>query len=253
MKNILNKLGKSLLIPALAFSLGTKQVNAQKLEFNPGVYGGAGTTHYSKFEIYPNWQSHFKKLNGNEELKHKKIKAYGDFQIGTDLGISFNEFSFGLNARYSISEVFKEKSLSVIELHNWKFDYARIYEATLKQKYPSLGFYIKFPVGKETKMLLRGSARKAEINEIKREDVSLSPADAKCDPVPIDETSNLTREFERIKSKTLLNKIGLEFQTRDEDEALWGWELYYESDWKRVHELGANVSVYFNLPEKKKD
>jgi hypothetical protein len=251
MKNLLGKIVKPLLIPALALSMNLKNADAQKLEFHPGIYGGVGTTKYSKFEMYSNWEQHFKGLDGDEELKHKKIKAYGDFQVGVDLGISFNNFSFGLNSRYSISEVFKERALSAVELHNWHFDYATVYEATLKQKTPSLGAYVKFPVWEDTEMVLRGSARKSEINEIKREDVYFAPdSDSKCPPTPSDDTDGITREFERARTKTLLNRIGLELQS-PEDEGMWGLELYYETDWKRVHAFGANVNLHFILPEKK--
>lgn len=250
MKNLISKIGKSLLIPALAFSLNTKKVDAQKLELNSGIYFGGGAANYSKFKMYSDWQSHFKDLNGDEKLKHKKLKAYGDFQFGADFGISFKDFSLGLTSRYSIVDLFKEKPLSAVELHNWKFNYAKVHEATLKQKTPSMGIYLKFPVGGETKMILRGYARKAEIDEIKREDIYFATKDSKCDPVPADYTKELTREFERTKIKTILNKLGLEFQSRDEDDILWGLELYYETDWKRVHEVGGNMSVYFNLPKK---
>jgi len=251
MKNILAKITKPLLIPVLALSMNLKNADAQKLEFNPGFYIGGGATTYSNLKIYDDWQSHFKGLSGDEVLKYKKIRGHFNFQPALDLGIAFKNFSFGFNLGYSVSEAVKEKTLSSIDLYNWHYNYARIREASLKQKTPSLGIYLKFPVGDDGKICLRGSARKVDINEIKREDIYFAP-ESKCDQTPIDDTKNSTREFERIGCKTLLNKIGLEYQSFVE-EGLSGFGLYYETDWKRVHELGANVSLYFNLPEKKKD
>ena len=72
MKNILSKIGKSLLIPALAFSLNTKDANSQKLEFKPIVSVGIGTTNQSKFNVYEEWETHFKGLNGDEQLINKE-------------------------------------------------------------------------------------------------------------------------------------------------------------------------------------
>jgi hypothetical protein len=251
MKNIFAKIAKPLLIPALALSMNLKNADAQKLEFNPGFYIGGSATNYSNLKIYDDWKTHFKGLSGDEVLKYKKIRGHFNFQPALDLGIAFKNFSFGLNVGYSVSEAVKEKTLSSIDINNWHYNYARIREASLKQKTPSLGVYLKFPTREGGKVCLRGSARKVDINEIKREDINLNPP-SKCDTTPIDDTKNSTKEFERTECKTLLNKIGLEYQSPVE-EGLSGFGLYYETDWKRVHELGANLSLYFNLPEKKKD
>jgi len=249
MKNLLGKIVKPLLIPALAFSMSLKNTDAQKLEFNPGISLGGGACNYSGIKIYDDWQSHFKNFNGDEELKNKKIKAYFECEVEADLGISFKSFSFGINSRYSIPQAIKGRSLSAIELHNWHFDYAKICEATLNQKYPSLGAYIKFPTRKNEQICFRGSFRKAGISNIKREDINLytkpSP-DAKCDEVPIDDTKNIARVFERTKSKTLLNKMGLEYQIRDRG-SIGGLELYYETDWNKVHELGLSIISYIPI------
>lgn len=250
MKNILSKIGKSLLIPALAFSISTKDANSQKLEFNPEISVGGKFTYHAGLEAYPDWDKHFIKLDGNEELKYKEIGKYCDSQIGADLGIAFKNVSFGLTSRYYITDIKKERTLSSVELHNWKFDYARINEFAMKQITPSIGAYVKFPIGVDYELALKGSSRKVKISEIKREDKDLG-LQLKCDPVPIDETNKLTKEFERSSYKSLLSKIGLELQVIDDSNL--GFEVYYETDWKKIHELGANLSLYFNMPKKKKD
>ena len=51
--------------------------------------------------------NHFKGLSGDEQLKDKKMEEYYDFQVGLDLGLNFNDFSFGLFSRYSITQVNK--------------------------------------------------------------------------------------------------------------------------------------------------
>jgi hypothetical protein len=248
MKNILSKLAKTLLIPALALSMSMKDADAQKLEFKPVISVGGKLTNHADLNVYDNWHKHFSNLRGDEELKYKKIGYYFDSQVGADAGLAFKNFSAGLTSRYYITDFKKERTLSAVELHNWKFDYARIHEFVLKQLTPSLGIYLNFPIDKKRNLSLKGSLRKAKICEIKREDINLKQ-DSKCEE-PADDTNGLTKEFERNCYKTNLSKIALELQTTD--DVTGGIELYYETDWKRVHELGANLSVYFNLPEKKK-
>jgi len=120
MKNILSKIGKSLLIPALALSLNTKDANSQKIEFKPEMSIGAGLSHYSGFKVYQDWNKHFVGLDGDEKLSNKKIAGYPDWQVGLDMGLKFKKFSFGVTSRYSIAEAIKEKSLSTITLNNWR-------------------------------------------------------------------------------------------------------------------------------------
>ncbi|MGY4884035.1 MAG: hypothetical protein ACP5NZ_00460 [Nanobdellota archaeon] len=249
MKNLITKISKIILIPAFAMSMNLKNADAQKLEFYPTFSAGAGLGHYSNFKIYDNWQSHFKGLDGDEVLKDKKIKPYAECEIGADIGIDFNGFSFGINSRYSLAQAIYQRSLSAIELHNWDFDYARIHEATLNQKMPSAGVYFKFPLKNGNRMCLRGGVKKAEINQIKREDDYFTP-DSKCDATPVDDTKNLTYEFERTKNKILLNKMSLEYLT-PVDGGTTGFEFYYETDWKRTHEVGATINLYIDLKENK--
>jgi hypothetical protein len=170
---------------------------------------------------------------------------FTDFGVGADLGIKFKKFSLGLNTEYSLATALENRSLAVIELHNWNFNYAKIHEITLNQKTPSLGIYFKIPFDKENSIKLTGAFRKAQTIEIKREDPNIHPA-AKCAPVPSDNTDDLTKVFEKTKSKTLLNKIGLEYQSKDENGIL-GLSFYYETDWKKIHEFGLNLSLYFDL------
>lgn len=251
MKNILNKLGKSLLIPAIALSLNTKQADAQKLNLHPELSVGYSIPNLSKFKIYDDWESHFKGFNGDEQLINEKLEKSPDLKVGLNLGVDLDNFSVGLFSNYSITQAINQTPLAAIELHNWKFDYAKINEFSLKQKTPSIGAYIAFSLNDNLNICLKGSARTAEINEIKREDIYFSK-DAKCDPIPRDKTEDLTQEFENTKTKTLLNKIGLEVQFSD-DTGNFGLEGFYETDWKRINLLGLNLNFYFNLPKKKKD
>ena len=245
MKNIWNKIVKPLLIPALALSMCLKNMDAQKLEFSPGAYIGGGRSKYSNFKIYDGWQKHFKGLNGDEELKYTEKMKFSDFGVGADLGIKFKKFSMGLNTEYSIAAALEDRPLAAIELHNWNFDYAKIQEIALNQKTPSLGVYIKIPFDEYNSIKLKGAFRKVQTTEIKREDPNIHPA-AKCAPVPSDNTDDLTKVFEKTKSKTLLNKIGLEYKAKDESEIL-GLDFYYETDWKKIHEFGLNLSLYFDF------
>lgn len=248
MKNIFSKIGKSLLIPALALSMNTKNLDAQKLEFNPVFSVGGKLTNYAGLRVYDDWKKHFLYLSGDEQLKYTKIRYYFDSQIGADVGLAFKDFSFGLTSRYYITDLKKERTLSAVELHNWDIDYARIHEFALKQQTPSIGAYVKFPCKNDWDIALKGSVRNVKISEIKREDIDLAPK-LKCYE-PVDETDDLTREFERNTKKNLLSKIGLELQQKG--DATGGIEIYYETDWKKIHELGANLSIYFNMPEKTK-
>lgn len=250
MKNISSKIGKSLLIPALAFSLGTKQVDAQKLEFNPITSVGIRTTNQSNFKVYEGWENHFKGLNGNEQLINKDMERYFDFQVGFDFGVKFNNIAMGLSSGYSISNALNKIQLAAIELHDWNFDYARIDEFFLKQKTHSIGAYFKFHLNDNDEICIRGSVREAYIQERKREDIYFAE-NSKCS-TPSDETDYLTQEFEKVKSKTLLNKIGLEVQISDK-EGRCGFEGFYETDWKNVNIFGLNANIYFNLSKKKKD
>ncbi len=251
MKNILSKIGKSLLIPALAFSLNTKDANSQKLEFKPIVSVGIGTTNQSKFNVYEEWETHFKGLNGDEQLINKDMEKYGDFKVGFDMGIKFDNLAIGLSSDYSIAKSLKSIPLVAIELHDWNFNYSRINEFFLKQKTPSIGAYFRFPLKDNAEMCLRGSAREAYIDERKREDIYFAE-NPKCVPTPRDDTDYLTQEFEKTKTKTFLNKIGLEVQISDEDGRC-GFEGFYETDWKNVNIFGLNTNVWFDLSKKKKD
>ena len=250
MKNLLSKISKLALIPALAFTLNTGKAHAQKVEFNPGVYAGVMGSSYSGFKVYDNWESHFKDIEGDETLKYKKIKDNFDVSVGTDLGILLkNNVSFGLTSKYSLTENFEDakKYLSLVELHDWDYDYTRIHGIYLKQKTPSLGAYLKIPFDKENRLALRSSFRKAGTVEEKREDVYLEPelnSKLKCEgpPTPRDETEDLTRVFEETKSNTLLNKNSVEYQFYS-DGAIIGFELFYETDWKKVHEIGASLNI----------
>jgi hypothetical protein len=244
MKNLLSKIAKPLLISALALSMSMKDADAQKLEFKPEISVGGKLTNHGGLKVYDDWQKHFLKLSGDEELKYKKVGYYFDSQVGADIGIALKNFSFGLTSRYYVTDFKKERTLSAVELHNWHYDYVRIHEFSLKQTTPSLGIYLNFPIDNNHKISLRGSMRKAKICEIKREDIDLKQ-DSKCDAAPVDGTDDYTREFERNCYKTNLSKIGLELQTID--DVTGGIELYYETDWKKVHELGANLSIYFDL------
>lgn len=241
--NLLSKISKLALIPALALALNTGKTNAQKLEFNPEISMGWAAGTYSDLKIYDNWQDHFKNLYGDEKLEHIKTKGNNVFDIGVDLGLSIKKFSLGLSSRYSLDEISNEKSLSAIELHDWKFDYARIHEMVLKQKAPSLGAYFKIPIGENGRLVLRDSFRKVGIDEIKREDTELSSR-LKC-PTPTDDTKTLTRVFERTKSKVLLNKAGLEYQFYSSG-AIVGFELFYETDWNKVHGAGGKINIYWD-------
>lgn len=250
MKNILSKIGKSLLIPALAFSINSRDANSQKLEFNPIVGAGIGTTNQSNFNVYKGWENHFKGLNGDEQLINKDMERYGDFKVGFDIGIKFDNLALGLSSDYSIAKALTSIPLAAIELHDWNFNYARINEFSLKQKTPSIGAYFRFPLNDDATICLRGSVREAYLEERKREDLYFAE-NSKCS-TPRDDTDYLTQEFEKIKSKTLLNKIGLEVQISDENGRC-GFEGFYETDWERVNIFGLNANVYFNLPKKKKD
>jgi hypothetical protein len=248
MKNILSKLAKPLLIPVLALSMNLKNADAQKLEFNPVISAGGKFTNHAGLKVYDDWHKHFLNLRGDEELKYKKVGYYFDSQVGVDVGLAFKNFSVGLTSRYYITDLKKERTLSAVELHNWYFNYARIHEFSLKQKTPSIGIYVNLPRDEHNRISLKGSVRNVDISEVKREDINLVPK-SKCEE-PADDTNGLTKEFERNKCRTLLSKIGLELQKTD--DVTGGIELYYETDWKKIHELGANLSIYFNLPEKKK-
>lgn len=251
MKNISNKIIKSLLIPALALSLNTKNIDAQKLQIQPVITTGSDITNYSKFNIYDNWENNFKGLNGDEQLKNKKMEKYTDFQVGLNLEIKLTNLYLGFSSKYSLTQAIKEIPLGAIELHNWKFDYSRINEFFLKQTTPSIEAYIKFPVNENVGICLSSSVRQAKIIESKRQDTSLNNQ-LKCAPAPQDETDKLTQEFETTKTKTLLNKMGLEVQISDNTGRL-GIEGFYETDWKKIKIIGLNGNIYFNLPKKKKD
>lgn len=251
MKNLLNKIGKALLVPTLALSLGVQKSNAQednypKIEFNPGVSVGWDISKYSGPKVYDNWQEHFEDLTGNERLEEGKTYKKVNCEFGTDLGILFkNGFSFGLNTKYSLTENSKmsKNYLCKTELHNWEFDYANINEVFLRQKTPSLGAYLKFPISEDIKLVLRSSIRNAELNEVKREDKNLKDIDIrlKCEPSPVDDTKGLTRIFEEKKSNVLLNRNGAEFQFYNEG-AICGMEVFYETDWNKIHQAGFSLN-----------
>jgi hypothetical protein len=65
----------------------------------------------------------------------------------------------------------------------------------------------------------------------KREDIRFKQP-IECAPAPNDNTEDLTKEFENKKTKTLLNKIGLEIQISDDSGRL-GIEGFYETDWEK--------------------
>lgn len=251
MKNILSKIGKSLLIPTLALSMNTNDLKAQKLNIKPEISAGSGITNFSRFNVYSNWEDHFNGLDGDEKLTDTKMEKYADFQVGLNLEIKHPNFSWGIYSKYSITQAINEIPLAAIELHNWKFDYARVNEFFLKQTTPSIGIYVNFPVNENVMICLKNSLRQAKIVESKREDISLNNQ-LKCAPAPNDNTEDLTKEFENKKTKTLLNKIGLEIQISDDSGRL-GIEGFYETDWKRINVLGLTGNIYFNLPKKKKD
>jgi hypothetical protein len=265
MKNLVSKIGKAILIPALALSLGVQKSSAQdeqhrKIEFTPVVNFGFGGNLYSGFKLYDNWQNHFVGLDGDEELKQKTINPYANLDVGFDLGIlnKDNKNSFGLNVTYSLFDKAMNRDVACVELHNWNFDYVKIHELVLKDNLPSLGVYFKGQVGRDNYFLLRGSLRKAEFTEIKREDPNIdqrdqdSKSNLKCAPTPIDNTNELTRVFETNKTKSLVSKLGVEI-LGEYDELNLGAELYYETDWKKFHSLGLTLNFYLNNLFNKED
>jgi len=253
MNNLINKLIKPLLIPALSLSLNSSTLSAQdnhplKINFSNRLNFCGVISNYNDLKIYDNWKDHFEDLNGDEKLKYFKFNVLGDLGMGLDFGISLNRYSLGITSEVSLREIMGNQRLAYIELHDWKYDYTKILDIKERTKIPDLGVYFQIPTkNKDYSIILRASMGKSEIIEERREDKSLkkqpeNPNKLKCE-FPEDNTKKLTKVFERKKTIYKNTRIGIEFNEKS-NELDSGVELYYETNWDNMNTLGLSISYY---------
>lgn len=158
-KNLMSRIGKLALIPALAFSLNTGKIQAQEKKFNTdfNLYIGPKVSHYPEFKVPEDWQSHFRDLdfyygNYGKGIKLKSTK----FPFGADvLTIGFNSYfklKNGLEVGTSVEGGFQNlRCLNRVSQAKVFFgkDYERSFwvkDLTLLKLSPNFGPFIRIPV-----------------------------------------------------------------------------------------------------------
>jgi hypothetical protein len=246
MKNkntLLSKLGKLALIPALAFSLSTKNAESQnvnlsfKLEYDLSMNYSA-----NRPQPYEKWETHFLNPQKSMSLTKRIYTPQLDFNLGSDLSFKIGKGAVGVSLDVPAYSMFVKRSLAKLKLHGWKSEPVTLSEYKLKQTTPSFGGFLRFPIDSESDLVLRGSFQYYNLCQENRQDKMFKHQGAKCDE-PVDYTKEYTEVFERTCPEKLRTiKIGLELFKKDSDNE--AYRIYYESDFKNFHRVG--IAAGFN-------
>lgn len=242
MKNknsLISRLGKLALIPVFAFSLNTKDAEAQKKNVNfsfKAEWDLAMNYSAHRPQPYEKWETHFLNPEKNTSLTKRIYTPQLDFNLGSDLSFKIGKGAIGASLDVPAYSIFVKRSPSKLKLNGWKSESVTLSEYKLKQISPSFGGFLRFPVNSDLDLYLRGTLQYYTLCQENHQDKQFKEEGAKCDE-PVDYTKEYTEVFEKIslgKIKTV--KIGLELLNKEEENA--SYKIYYESDFKNFHKLG---------------
>jgi hypothetical protein len=234
MKSLLSKLGKTLLIPVLAWNLNTGKVEAQEkspfeISLNLGFESGVS---YSplKLEPYDNWKSNFE-YKEIDRLENKKIILHGDMFLGIEPKIKANSFKVGFPINFYLTQFSFIKDKAVIKNQVYYGDLSlledkdRINDIILKKKTPSFG--ISLGLGKENKFWVEFLTYRYDLIEQSYEDKDFNHKASIFKKNKIEEGwaqkisighCNLSIYLERTGN---YNEIGISIKYNTKEESNW--------------------------------
>jgi hypothetical protein len=255
-KNLISRLGKLALIPALAFSLSAKNIDAQKSEHSPKLSYKMDITSAINYAVkapkpYENWESHFLDPIGGMNLSKKIYMPELDCSFGLDFYIPINKTDIGLSCDLPLYSFCANRSLSKFEINDWKSEPVTLCEYKFRQTTPNLGAFVRFPVREDWDLGLKASLQNYKFYQENHQDKNFKEnaeeQKLKCDGPTIKPTEQFTDIFEKTKKQKIQTlRLGLELLDKEKDNGTYS--AYYESDFKTFHRFG--ISLGFNSANK---
>jgi hypothetical protein len=256
-KNLLSKISKLAIIPALAFSLNNNEINAQKrFETEIGMHMDFKASHHPDFEVPDDWLSHMRDLNYyyEETLDLKDSKTYffpdvyfsfvphWELSNGTEVGIYTD---VGLHTLRGANYVSKAEVLFG-KNNNHKYN---VKDFTVQKLSPDIGPIVRIPLKTKEERFLEFKLTGAPYRMYNRDYESLIITGGWVSPI-----SNDSYRDELIE-KGMSYKLSAGIFTKTDK-----WPIYTDDNYFGVYvekigkaiQAGISFGLYVDTDELKK-